>query len=129
MFRSLDQRKQKFYNTIAGMVSRVNGKLSTIKTEVYKTDSPERYQALLKKVLANYQILKRVVKKTDFMKNIPLGSVLAYEILTKKIKNDGFRRKLRSALGNKKLTSPVNRTFIRINTLKATEKDFEGFIL
>lgn len=128
MFRTLDQRTQSFYNTVAKMVSRVNNKLSTIKKEVYSTKTPERYQALLHKVLINYKILRNVVKDTNFMKNIPLGVVLAYEILTKKIKNDGFRRKLRQAMKDQKLKNIKTRTFIRINTLKASEEDIKDFI-
>lgn len=129
MFRGLDQRTQKFYNTIAKMVSRINSKLSTMKTEIYKTSSPRRYQPLLHKVLINYPVLKKIVKKTNFMKNITLGTVIAYEILAKKIKNDGFRRKLKNAMGDEKLKAPVVRTFVRINTLKATEEDLKGFLI
>ncbi|ELA42781.1 uncharacterized protein VICG_00096 [Vittaforma corneae ATCC 50505] len=127
MFRALDQRTQKFYNTVAKMVSKINSRRSTIKSEVYKTNAPERYQALLHKVLINYPVLQKVVKKTNFMKNIPLGTVVAYEILTKKIKNDGYRRKLKQALGDGRLKGPVTRTFVRINTLKATEEDLKDF--
>lgn len=128
MFRGLDQRVQKFYNNVAAMVSKINGKRSTIKTEVYKTEAPERYQALLHKVLINYKVLQKVVKKTNFMKNIPLGVVVAYEILSRKIKNDGYFRKLKGALGNEKLKVAKTRCFVRINTLKATESDLEGYI-
>lgn len=129
MFRALDQRTQKFYNVVAKMVSKINSKRSTIKSEVYRTKTPERYQALLHKVLINYPVLKEVVKKTNFMKNIPLGTVVAYELLTRKIKNDGYRRKLRQALGSEKLKGPVLRTFVRVNTLKATADDLKGFAI
>ncbi|KAM0681618.1 putative 28S rRNA (cytosine-C(5))-methyltransferase [Glugoides intestinalis] len=128
MFRGLDQRVQKFYNNVAAMVSKINSKRSTIKTEVYRTEAPERYQALLHKVLINYKVLQKVVKKTNFMKNIPLGVVIAYEILSKKIKNDGYLRKLKGALGKEKLKVAKTRCFVRINTLKATESDLAGYI-
>lgn len=128
MFRALDQRTQSFYNTVAKMVSRVNNKLSTIKKEVYSTKTPERYQALLHKVMINYKVLRNIVRETNFMKNVPLGVVLAYEILTKKIRNDGFRRKLKQAMKDQKLKNIKTRTFIRLNTLKATEEDIKDFI-
>jgi len=127
MFRALDQRRQKFYNTVAKMVSNVNSKRSTIKSQVYGTQMPERYHALLHKVLVNYPVLRDLVKKTEFMKNVTLGAVVAYEVLTKRIKNDGYRRRLKRALGDAKLVSPVVKTFVRINTLKGKREDLDGF--
>lgn len=127
MFRALDQRKQKFYNAVAKMVSNVNNKRSTIKAQVYGTHMPERYHALLHKVLMNYTVLRDVVKKTEFMKNVTLGTVVAYEILTRRIKNDGYRRKLKQALGDAKLKAPVTKTFVRINTLKGRKEDLDEF--
>lgn len=129
MFRGLDQRQQKFYQQVADMVTRINSNKSTIKNEVYKTPAPERYHALLHKVLLNFQVLKKVVKKTEFMKNLSLGVVVAYEILTKKIRNDGFRRKLKQALGTDTLKDVKTKSFVRINTLKATVADLDGFII
>ncbi|XP_077301519.1 uncharacterized protein LOC143922167 [Arctopsyche grandis] len=128
MFRGLDQRNQKFYQQVADMVTRINSNKSTIKNEVYKTPTPERYHALLHKVLLNFQVLKKIVKKTEFMKNLSLGVVIAYEVLTKKIRNDGFRRKLKQAMGTDELKEPITKSFVRINTLKGTFADLDGFI-
>jgi hypothetical protein len=127
MFRGLDQRRQKFYHQVAGIIKKINSNRSAIKNEVYKTNAPERYQALIHKVLLNFSVLKKVVKKTEFMKNLILGTVIAYEIFTKKIKNDGYRRKLRQALGTDKLKEVQIKTFVRINTLKGSISDLEGF--
>lgn len=129
MFRGLDQRHQKFYQQVAQMLGRINANRSTIKNEVYKTKTPERYQALLHKVLLNFPILKKIVKQTEFMKNLTLGVIIAYEILTKKIRNDGFRRKLRQAMGNEKLKTIQIKTFVRLNTLKGSVTDLDGFII
>lgn len=129
MFRKLEQRQQKFYKQLAAMVSTINGKRSTIKTEVYKTSAPKRFHALLHKVLLNYSVLREIVKKTNFMKNIPLGAVIAYEILAGKIRNDGFRRQFKRLLGDRVLKTAHSRTFVRINTLKGTEEDLSEFIL
>lgn len=129
MFRGLDQRHQKFYQQVADMVTRVNSNRATIKSEVYKTPTPERFQALLHKVLLNFQVLKKVVKKTEFMQNLSLGVVVAYEILTKKIRNDGFRRKLKQAMGTDKLKDVKTRTFVRVNTLKGCVSDLDGFLI
>lgn len=127
MFRRLDQRSQKFYKDVATMVRRINSKRSTIKTEVYKTQSPKRFHALLHKVLLNYAVLKEIVKKTDFMKDVPLGVIIAYEILTKKIRNDGFRRQFKKILGDRTLETVHRKTWIRINTLKGKSEDLAEF--
>lgn len=129
MFRGLDQRKQKFYHQVASIIKKINSNRGTIKSEIYKTKTPERYHALVHKVLLNFQILSKVVKKTEFMKNLTLGTVIAYEILTKNIRNDGFRRKLRQALGIDKLKEVKTKTFVRLNTLKGTVNDLDGFII
>lgn len=128
MFRKLEQRQQKFYKQLAAMVSTINSRRSTIKTEIYKTSTPKRFHALLHKVLLNYPVLREIVRKTDFMKNVPLGAVIAYEVLTKKIRNDGFRRQFKRLLGNRVLMTAQSRTFVRINTLKGTEEDLSDFV-
>lgn len=129
MFRKMDQRQQNFYKQVADMVSAVNGKRSTIKSEVYKTSTPERFHALLHKVLLNYAMLRKIVKESSFMRNIPLGAVIAYEVLTGRVRNDGFRRQFRRLLGSRVLKTVENRTFVRINTLRGTEEDLSEFSL
>lgn len=129
MFRQLDQRKQQFYKRVAGMIVRINGRRSTIKSEIYKTEAPKRYHALLHKVLINYDVLRELVKKSDYMKDIPLGTIMVHEILTRNVKNDGFRRKFQRLLGDRKLESVMNKTFIRINPLKGKVEDFVDYEL
>lgn len=129
MFRKLDQRKQNFYKKIAQMVSKINNKRATVKSEIYKTPTPERFHALLHKVLINYKVLREIVKEADFMKDISLGCVIAYEVLTRNIKNDGFRRQFKRLLGERKLKEVKRRIYIRINTLKGKAEDLMDFNL
>lgn len=129
MFRSLDQRKQQFYKKVASMIVRINHNMSTIKSEIYKTKTPKRYHALLHKVLLNYDLLRELVKKSDYMKDIPLGTIMVHEILTKQIRNDGFRKKFQRLLGDRKLQTASNKTYIRINTFKGKVEDLIDFEL
>lgn len=124
MFRSLDQRQQNFYNRVANMIKRINQNLSTIKLEVYKTSTPERYYPLVHKVLINYDLLSNINKQAQYMKNVPLGCVIIFEILTGHLKNDGFSRKFKKILGNRQLINIHEQDiYIRINMQKATIDD------
>lgn len=128
MFRRLDQREQKFYNQVAEMIKRINSRLSTFKTEIYKTRTPERFHAILHKVLVNYDTLTKINRTTEYMKNVPLGCVIIYELLTGKLKNDGYSKKFKRALGEEKLILPEESIFVRLNNqvdLKEIEEAFE----
>ena len=126
MFRSLDQRRQNFYNKVANMIKRINQNLSTIKLEIYKTTTPERYYTLLHKVLINYDLLRDINKQAHYMKNIPLGCVMIFEILTGHLKNDGFRRKFKKLLGNRQLIDIYEQDiYIRMNMQKGTVEDLQ----
>ncbi|KAL6122890.1 nucleolar prt [Nucleospora cyclopteri] len=123
MFKKLDQRRQNFYKKVAEMFKRISQNKSTLKTEVYSTNSPNRYHALLHKVLLNGKLLLDINKKTDYMQNKYLGCIIIYEIINGKLRNDGYRRKFTKALGSNKFVEPKERVYVRINTNKGNIND------
>lgn len=130
MFKRLSLREQRFYNDVAKMVKKINENSSTIKSEIYRTGAPLRYHALLHKVVLNYPLLNDIAGKAGLAKHsAELGSILACELLAGRLRNEGYRKKLKSLLGGGTLKEAENRVFIRLNTLKASEDDFKDYNL
>lgn len=129
MLEELTRREQFFYKEVARMIRRINGNRSTIKREVYRTKTPQRYHAILHKVIFNYKILSDMVEKTAFMKDPELGSALACDILSGQIKNKEFKGKFRRILGNNPLKGAENAVFIRLNTLNSTRNDLGDYTI
>ena len=83
--------------------------------EVYGTEAPKRYLPIVHKVILNYPLLSEIVKSTNFMKNIPLGTIIVSEVLNDKITNQGFKKKFIKAMDGRKMADVVTKTYIRIN--------------
>ncbi|KAI5181996.1 hypothetical protein PAEPH01_2852, partial [Pancytospora epiphaga] len=121
LLRKLPRRKRQFYEQIARMLKKIISNLSTVKTEVYKSNTPLRYYPLLHKVVLNYKLLEELATKAGLVNDgKEIGVILACEILTDNYLNDGYKRKLKALIGIQKLKEIEKKVYIRINTLKAT---------
>lgn len=128
MFKKLNQKDQKFYNTVAEMIKRINTNRSTAKTEIFNSSEPEKFYGILHKVLINYNVLKIVNKKSDFMKNVPLGCVLICETLNGNLHNTKYKKIFTKALGTRELKNGEDIVFIRLIKNKANEEDLKEYV-
>ncbi|ORD95096.1 nucleolar prt [Enterospora canceri] len=127
MFTELSKKNQKFYKDVASIVEKVNSKLSTIKREIYRRKSPNRFVGILNNTMTNYEVLADINKTTEFMENEALGCVLICDILNNKIDNSENKAKFMRAMGDRMLREPNDSVVIRLNTMKTTEDSLTGF--
>ncbi|KAI5148673.1 25S rRNA (cytosine2278-C5)-methyltransferase [Enteropsectra breve] len=115
-----------FYEKAAVMLEKIAEKQSTLKTEVYKTTTHARYYALLDKIVPNLELLCEIASDLPY-KNKYFGCIIVYEILTGRIKNKGYKKKLQQKMQGRELkTKEKMHHYVRINTMKASESILQG---
>lgn len=112
------QRIRTFYLRTAQIIRKIRKNKSTMKTEVYKTDSPARYLALVHKVLLNYPVLNEISENLKLARDTAHGAVLAHEVLSGKLEGGDWKGKIENALNGRVLKCPQVKTHIRLNTIK-----------
>lgn len=121
------QRIRSFYLRTAQMIRKVCKNKSTIKTEAYRSSAPNRYLALLHKVVLNYQILNELASELKISKDTALGSVLIYELMAGNLTDEEWQGRIKECLNGRELKMPVIKTHVRLNTLKTDKSILDGY--
>lgn len=128
MFKSLNRKDKSFYLTVANIIKKINTNQSTLKKEIYGLQNSNRYYGILHNILLNYNLLKTINKKSDFMRNVPLGCVVISEVLNGNIKNAEYKEKFLKAKGSKELKILEDIVYIRLIAGISQEKDLSPYL-
>ncbi|KAM0671487.1 tRNA/rRNA cytosine-C5-methylase [Ordospora colligata] len=122
--------KQKFDNKCVEMIRQIlDGKIA-LRKAVYKEKDPKMYHRLVHMVVENYELLLKIVKKSNYMnEDLEMAVVRCYQILDGKLKNARMKRKFIELMGGVKLKFTRQPVFVRINTLRGgCENDMSAFV-